>query len=177
MDILLHGVVGAALCSRTGLPGGRRGPVDAAGRRRLVDWTLPAALAFGLLPDLLSFGIHFSANLIAGNGMDWHRIPPYIFMLYNLTHSLAGMAAGYALLAWWRPALRLPALAWPVHVLVDAPTHGTGRFMTPIFWPFSENGVSGWNWWEHPGIFAAGWLVAAGLWLAVVVLRLSWRKP
>lgn len=177
MDTLVHGVIGAALCSRTGLAGGRRGPVDAQGRRRATDWTLWAALFFGLFPDLASLGIHFSLDLFAGNGVRWHAIPDFIFLLYHITHSLAGIAVCYGLLVWWRRALWLPALAWPIHVLTDIPTHGSGRFMTPILWPFSDWAFAGWNWWEIPGMFYGTWIVAGILWLAVAILRLSWKKP
>ena len=69
MDTLLHGVFGAALCSRTGLAGGRRGPVDAQGRRAFVDWTLWAAFFFGIFPDLASLGIHFMLDAFSGNGV------------------------------------------------------------------------------------------------------------
>jgi hypothetical protein len=175
VDTLVHGVIGAALCSRTGLPGGRRGPVDERGRRRFTDWTLWMAFFFGIFPDIASLGIHFSLDWIAGNGIRWHGIPDFIFVLYNITHSLAGIAVCVALLVWWKPAWRLPVLAWPLHVLMDAPTHGDGRFMTPLFWPFTDWGVAGWNWWQYKGIFYGTWIVAGLLWLTVVILRLSGR--
>lgn len=177
MDTLFHGVVGAALCSRTGLAGGRRGPVDEKGKRKISDWTLWAAFGFGIFPDLASLGIHFMMDFFAGSGVRWHDIAPFIFYLYDLTHSLAGIAAGYALLVWWKRALWLPALAWPLHVLSDVPTHGAGRFLTPILWPFSDWGFDGWSWWQYPDVFFGGWIFVGVLWLAVIVLRLSWRKP
>ena len=175
MDTLVHGVLGAALCSRTGLPGGRRGPVDERGRRQASDWTLWAAFGFGILPDLLSLGIHFALDAFSGNGVRWHGIPGFIFVLYDVTHSLAGIALGYGLLVAWRRALWLPALAWPLHVLVDVPTHGDGRFLTPILWPFSDWSFAGWSWWLHPAMFYGSWILAGGLCLLVAVLRLAWR--
>ncbi len=176
MDTLVHGVIGAALCSRTGLAGGRRGPVDENGRRLFSDWTLWAALAFGAWPDLASLGIHFSMDLFAGNGVRWHAIPDFIFVLYNLTHSLAGLAVCYGLLVGWKRALWLPALAWPIHVLMDIPTHGEGVFLTPVLWPFSDWSFVGWSWWRHLPVFYGSWMLAAGLWLVVGALRMSWRK-
>lgn len=177
MDTLFHGVVGAALCSRTGWAGGRRGPVDAMGRRQTTDWTLWAALGFGLLPDLASLGIHFTTDLVAGDGVKWSDIPDFVFRLYDCTHSLAGMALAIGLLVAWKRALWLPALAWPLHVLTDVPTHGSGPFLTPLLWPFSERAFAGWSWWQHPWMFYGSWMFAAGLWLGVVVLRRSWRAP
>lgn len=176
MDTLVHGVIGAALFSRTGLAGGRRGPVDGRGRRRFSDGTLWGAFFFGVFPDLASLGVHFMMDLFAGHGVRWHGIPDFIFVLYRITHSLAGLALCYGLLVGCKRALWLPALAWPVHVLMDVPTHGDGRFITPLLWPFSDWGFSGWSWWQFPSIFYGSWIVAGALWLAVIVLRLSWRK-
>ena len=176
MDTLVHGVIGAALCSRTGLAGGRRGPVDRKGRRQFFDGTLWLAFLFGVFPDLASLGVHFMMDLFAGNGVRWHGIPDFIFVLYRLTHSLAGIALCYGLLVGWKRALWLPALAWPIHVLMDVPTHGDGRFITPLLWPFSGWGFSGWSWWQFPSVFYGSWIVAGLLWLAVAVLRLSRRK-
>jgi hypothetical protein len=176
MDTLVHGVIGAVLCSRTGLPGGRRGPVDDAGRRQLSDWTLWVAFLFGILPDLASLGIHFSMDLIAGNGVRWQGIPDVVFVLYNFTHSLAGIALTMGFLVWIKRSLWLPALAWPIHVGMDILTHGTGVFMTPVLWPFSDWSFAGWSWWLHPSIFYASWLLAGGLWLVVLAMRVSWRS-
>ena len=177
MDTLFHGVIGAALCSRTGLAGGRRGPPG--GRKRwweFSDWTLWAAFFFGIFPDLVSLGIHFAMDLFGGNGVRWHGIPDFIFVLYDATHSLLGIAVGYGLLVAWKRALWLPALAWPIHVLTDVPTHGQGVFLTPILWPFSDWTFAGWSWWLDKRIFCGGWTLAGGLWLAVGLMRVSWRK-
>ncbi len=130
----------------------------------------------GCFPISLA-GDSFATDLFTGNGIRWHGIPDFVFLLYNLTHSLLGIAIGYALLVAWKRSLWLPALAWPLHVLVDVPTHGDGRFITPLFWPFSEAGFTGWSWWVFPWVFYGGWIAAGVLWLLVIVLRLSWRKP
>lgn len=173
MDTLVHGVLGAALFSRTGIAGGVRGPVDGRGRRKIADWTFWAAFGFGILPDVASIGIHFMTDWFTGNGVRWHGIPDYVFTLYRITHSLAGMAVCIGLLALWKRQLLLPLMAWPFHVLTDVPTHGDGRFMTPLLWPFSEWGFSGWNWWTVPGLFYGAWLAAGALWLAVAAARIA----
>ncbi len=170
-------MIGAVLCSRTGLPGGRRGPVDARGRRKLLDWTFWAAFAIGVFPDLASLGIYFAYDWITGSGGGWRGIPEGIFTLYRMTHSLLGMGIGVAALWWWKPRLLLPLMAWPVHILCDVPTHGAGRFVTPLFWPVTLKGFHGWNWWEVPGLFAAIWISIGLLWLTVLGMRLSWRGP
>jgi len=178
VDTLVHGFIGAAICSRTGLAGGCKGPVDSVGQRQLMDWTLWAAFLFGLLPDLASLGIHFSLDLIAGNGIRWSGIPGFVFVLYNFTHSIVGIVISLSLLAWIKRPLLLPALAWPIHVLMDVPTHGSGPFMTPLLWPFSEWQFAGWSWWVDPRIFYGSWIVAGVLWMVVLIMRIcgSLRK-
>jgi hypothetical protein len=175
MDTLAHGMIGALLCSRTGLLGGRRGPVAPDGKRKILDWTFWAAFGFGILPDVASLGIYFVLDWASGNGLGWRGIPPWTFVLYRITHSLIGTAAACSLFYRWRPALLLPLMAWPVHVLCDVPTHAAGRFMTPLLWPFSQWGFDGWNWWQVPGMFQAIWGSIAVGWLAVLVLRWSWK--
>ncbi len=177
MDTLLHGVLGAVACSRTGLPGGRRGPVDERGRRQLADWTLWAALGFGLFPDIASLGIHFATDLFTGNGVRWHGIPDFVFLLYNLTHSLLGIAIGYALLVAWKRSLWLPALAWPLHVLVDVPTPRRRAVHHALVRPFFRCRVHRLELVDLSGVFYGGRIAAGVLWLLVIVLRLSWRKP
>ena len=106
MDTLFHGILGAALCSRTGLAGGRRGPGSDFKRRWLFsDWTLWTAFFFGIFPDLASLGIHFMMDAFTGNGVRWHGIPDFVFFLYDVTHSLLGIAVCYGLLVAWKRAL------------------------------------------------------------------------
>ena len=96
MDTLFHGVLGATLCSRTGLAGGRRGPGPEFKRRWLFsDWTLWAAFFFGIVPDLASLGIHFMMDAFTGNGVRWHGIPDFIFLLWPFSDW------GFAGWSWW----------------------------------------------------------------------------
>lgn len=169
-------MLGAAICSRTGLAGGRRGPVDARGRLRLVDWTFWAAFVFGILPDLSSLGIYLLPVLLAGSSPSVHAIPGWIFILYRITHSLLGMGIIIGFLVWLHRPLWLPAMAWPLHVGLDILTHGNGVFLTPILWPFSDRHFIGWSWWLHPPIFYGSWIAAIVLWTVVIILRRSGRK-
>ena len=47
-------------------------------------------------------------DFFGGNGVRWHGIPDFIFVLYDATHSLLGIAVGYGLLVAWKRALWLP---------------------------------------------------------------------
>ena len=176
MDTLVHGVLGAALCSRTGIPGGRRGPVDAQGRPKWMDWTFWAAFLFGLLPDLTSLGPYILPTVVSDTRLTIGGIPEWVFFLYSVTHSLLGMGVILGVLIWLYRPLWLPALAWPLHVGMDLFTHGEGVFLTPIAWPFSDWNFVGWSWWIHPSIFYGSWILAAVLWIAVGLMRISGRR-
>lgn len=171
MDSFTHMVVGAALCSRTGLAGGRRGAFGRDGVPRLLDWTFYAALLFGGFPDGASLGIHLIPRFFMEDHAMWHSIPPYIFTLYRMTHSLViALACVLLVRAIFRP-LWIPMLAWPLHILTDVFTHGPGRFQTPIFFPIATFKFQGVNWWEHPAISYTAWMVAALLWMGILSYR------
>ena len=172
MDILTHALMGAVLCSRTGLAGGRRGPTPGRdGRPRMIDWTFGAALFFGIFPDLASIGLHLAHHVIRHGHMGWHAVPPYIFTLYNLTHSV--LIAGLCVLAaaLWRRPLALAMLAWPLHIVTDMLTHGPGRFATPVFFPLSDYRFNGVNWWQTPWLARWPALVLASLCVCLLAGR------
>ena len=108
------------------------------------------ATLFGLLPDILSFGIVFVINFINGN---FSRGPPaisslpkWLFAAYNMTHSLIIFAivfiAVYLIAKKWFWALT----AWAIHILIDIPTHSTRFFPTPLLWPLSDFVINGISW-------------------------------
>ncbi len=155
MDIISHGLWG-------GVAFGRK-------NKRDFWWSF----GFGIAPDLFSFGI-FSAMSVLGvvSGPDWSAGPPdpstipqYVHSLYNITHSLVIFAFVFGIVWAIRKKPWLPMLAWPLHILVDMPTHSTEFFPTPFLWPFFNNvridGVP----WSHPWIFAPNVVLLAGLYL------------
>ncbi len=174
MDIVTHTLMGAALCSRTGLAGGRRGAIDADGKPRLIDWTLGAAAFFGLFPDIASLGLHMAPHFLQTGTMGWRAIPSWSFMLYDLTHSLIVASLCILLVALFSRPLAGCMLAWPLHILTDMLTHGPGRFATPVFFPVSDYRFSGINWWQVPGLFSLSVLVC--LIVLGLILRYRWRQ-
>ena len=168
MDFLAHAAYGATLCSRSGLAGGRRGaPGDSFAR----DWTVWAAAGFSLLPDAASLGVAFAQMLVRGQALSFHRLPPYVFILYRYTHSL--IVAALCVLV-WRAAVRplvLPALAWPFHILADSVLHDDGRWQTPMFFPLSDWHIQGINWWQHPKAVLIYWGILPALWLGLFLWR------
>lgn len=155
MDTLSHGLWGGLL----------------VGRNSKRDFW--SAMAFGMGSDLLSFGI-FTGMTALGlvSGLDWSAGPPnpnlvpeYVHQLYNVTHSLVTFVLVFGIVWAVRKKPYLPMLAWPLHILLDIPTHSTAFFPTPFLWPllsYKINGVS----WAHPIIFFSNWaaLVAGYIW-------------
>lgn len=167
MDILAHALYGATVCSRTGLAGGRRGASRSGPVIFSLDWTVWAAAGIGILPDLASIGVFFARLAIRGDPPTFHAIPPYVFALYHGTHSL--IVAG--LILWlvrilFRP-LFVPALAWPLHILMDSVSHGDGPWQTLVFYPFSDWHYHGLNWWQHPNLMLVYWGALPVLWAGI----------
>ncbi len=142
MDIISHGLYG-------GIAFGRK--------TKISYWK---AFFFGIMPDLFSFGIFFAMNvLMLTSGPDFENGPPdpslvpsYVHSLYNITHSfiVAGLVIGGVWFILKKPMVEL--FAWPLHILVDIPTHSTSFFPTPFLWPVSSLRVDGVSW-GQPYIF------------------------
>lgn len=170
MDILAHALYGVTCFSRTGLAGGRYGAPPARSPY-ISDWTVWAAAIFGVLPDMTSIGWLFAQELIRGDASFFHSLPPYIFVLYHCTHSMvfAGLLLA-ALYVMARP-LVVPALAWPLHIVMDSFSHGEGRWQTMMFYPLSGWHYHGVNWWQHPGLILAYWGVLPVFWIGIYFWR------
>lgn len=139
MDIISHGLWG-------GIAFGRK-------RKNLFWWSF----AFGVMPDLFSFGIFTGmVQLGMASGPDWGNglpdpgvIPHYVHALYKVTHSLIIFALVFGLLWLFLRKPFIPLLAWCFHILLDIPTHSTAFFPTPFLWPVSDYAINGMNW-SHP---------------------------
>jgi membrane-bound metal-dependent hydrolase YbcI (DUF457 family) len=161
MDIFSHGLYGAA----------------AFGRKSKKDFV--TAFLFGIGPDLLAFGPFFLFIFLglevlpAGNFEPPNAkiLPDYVHFLYGITHSLFLYGLFFALL--WSLGKKTFAkltLGWPLHILVDIPTHANGFFPTPFLWPLSDFSVSGIPW-SSPEIFIPNIIV-----LAVIYLYWGYKK-
>jgi hypothetical protein len=136
MDIVSHGLWGAITFGRKS------------------RWSFWLAFMIGLAPDLLSFGILWSAATLGlEDKPDFSHGPPpessipqYVHDLYNVTHSLIMFLIVFVLM--WlllkQPLWELAA--WGLHVLVDVPTHSHAFFPTPILWPLFNWKFNGWPW-------------------------------
>ncbi len=109
------------------------------------------AIAFGELPDLISFSFiltrHFIRKITSIKEPPLSDMPKYVFSLYNLTHSLIVWLGVFLFLMiigldWWALAF----LGWGIHIILDIFTHTDDYFPTPIFWPLSKFHFSGIRW-------------------------------
>ncbi len=160
MDIISHGLYG-------GIAFGRKSKISYA-----------KAFFFGVMPDLFSFGIFVGINVLTftsgpsyENGPpDPSAIPTYVHAFYNITHSfvMAALVIGGVWFLLKKPMVEL--FAWPLHILVDIPTHSTAFFATPFLWPLSDFKVDGVSW-AHPYIFYSNLAFLAILYVVWFVRR------
>ena len=155
MDTLSHGLYGGI----------------AFGRSTRASYWL--AFFFGVAPDLLSFGLFMALSFFglaehpdwsSGNHPDPAGIPQYVHALYDGTHSLVVFAVVFAIVWLIRRRPLMEMLAWPLHILVDIPTHSERFFPTPFLWPLSDFHVDG-HPWSDPRIFIPNVILLAGLYL------------
>lgn len=165
MDIISHGLWGGL----------------AFGQENKKSFLL--SFVIGIAPDMLSFGV-FSAMNILGfvSGPDWSAGPPdpstipnYVYQLYNGTHSLVIFALVFAAIWLIRKKPLYEMLAWPLHIVMDIPTHSTKFFPTPFLWPFGDYRVDGVPW-SHPWIFFSNWILLLSLYLYFFVYQKRKRK-
>jgi len=108
------------------------------------------AIFFGMLPDTLSWLIYFfyllSINQVFGRP-NQTLIPWWVDALYKATHSLILFAVLLLVLLFifksWKK-IPLFTYAYPLHIIMDIPTHSRAFLPTPFLWPLSD--------WKFPGI-------------------------
>lgn len=141
MDIISHGLWGGI----------------AFGRKSKKDWR--TSFAFGVGPDLFSFGILFVTMFLGLSPRpDWSGppdpslIPGYIHTLYNITHSFVTFAVVFGIVWAIRKNPLIPMLSWAFHIALDIGTHAGDFFPTPYLWPLPHHAVDGVSW-GHPYIW------------------------
>ena len=118
------------------------------------------AILFGILPDLISFMPLFITRIISNQFMDRPnliKIPNYVKISYNFTHSLVIAAFVIFLVTLIARKFYIFLLAWPLHILIDIPTHEAAFFPTPFLYPISDLRISGISW-AKPEMLAINYL-------------------
>ncbi len=151
MDILSHGLwAGAAYKT-----------INKKLKKTFNVWL---AIFWSVFPDMASFGVlfvFFAYNLIFA-GMSFSDFPRpeqmepmqnntiFIFRLvntlYNITHSavIFVIVFGALFLILKRPIWEMAS--WPLHILIDIPTHSYQFYPTPFLWPLSSWKFDGFSW-------------------------------
>lgn len=139
------------------------------------------AVAFGVVPDLLSFVPFFVYAIFSrkeffdlmGSGVGVAR---YASESYNYTHSIVFFALVFILIGlgrkiWKKSFVYWPIFGWLLHILIDIPSH-RGFYETPFLFPLSgykfSHGVS----WGHPVFMIINYSALAAVYLVwFLVLR------
>lgn len=152
MDIISHGLWATAAGKTLNL----KRPKE----NRLNVWRV---FFWGMFPDLFAFTIPFIwffFNIFTGqmHFADFPRPeqtePPWpgnsmlglASGLYNISHSLIIFALVFAAAYFIFKKRSFELLGWPLHILMDIPTHTYRFFPTPVFWPISGAKFSGISW-------------------------------
>lgn len=138
------------------------------------------ALLFGVLPDILSFGILWITNILGFTERpDWAQGPPpeslipdYIHYFYNITHSLIIFLIVFAIVWYFKKKPFWPLGAWGLHILVDIPSHSLDFFATPFLWPISNYQFDGIGW-GNPIVFFPNLILLASAYIAWFIYRKS----
>lgn len=122
------------------------------------------AAFFGAFPDLFAFTLPFTIGILNG-GLKSHgppNFPDYIGFLYSLSHSLVICALVFAIIYAFKKKIYLWMIGWPLHILMDIPTHEKAFFATPFLYPLSNFTVDGIRW-SNPYIFSINWILLFGV--------------
>lgn len=165
MDIFSHGLWG-------GISFGRK--------NKKSFWM---AFIFGILPDLLSFGLFMFTTIFGlsprpdwGSGHpDGALIPQYVHNLYNVTHSFIPFLIIFFVL--WaifkKPIWEFSA--WGLHILMDIGVHSTQFFPTPFFWPLWDYRFDGIPW-SNPIIMIPNVLFLILIYTWYFVIKTKYRN-
>ena len=125
MDVVAHGLWGGALFGQKS------------------EWQWRAAFLAGAAPDLIAFGPFLISQVGRSDYIDF---PPYVYQMYNVTHSLAVWCSVTAIV--WLLMRKFPWIlsAWGLHIVCDIPLHEITFFPTPFLWPFHTPFVNGTRW-------------------------------
>jgi len=147
-----------------------------ATQRKAKFWK---AAFFGAFPDLFAFTIPFVMMVFAGGMFTRHRpnFPEYISTLYNISHSLIICALVFGIIYAFRKKLYIWMIGWPLHILMDIPTHEKEFFPTLFLYPFSNFVVDGIRW-SNPYIFFTNWglLIILYGYLFRKEIKVFWKK-
>jgi hypothetical protein len=113
------------------------------------------AVFFGILPDLMSFGLYlpylifkgkFRLNKLKRIEKEHKKTPKWVEHLYNFSHSLFIPFSFFILISLLMGKISWFVLPWIIHILIDIPLHTKHYYPTPFLWPFSKYKFYGIKW-------------------------------
>ncbi len=72
--------------------------------------------------------------------------PDYVYTLYDIPHSLIICALVFLIIFLIKKKIYLAMLGWPIHILLDIPSHIKEFFPTKFLYPLSSYSVDGIAW-------------------------------
>ncbi|MBT3814687.1 hypothetical protein HOE37_02580 [Candidatus Woesearchaeota archaeon] len=123
------------------------------------------AILFGILPDTFSWLIYMFFRIFTGSlafgKPNLNTIPAWMDTLYGLSHSLVIFSLVAVIVYLVYKKIPIYMWAWPIHILIDIPTHSRDFLPTPFLWPISN--------WAFPGIsWGTSWLFIS-YWSLIIV--------
>lgn len=141
--------------------------------KKITYW----GVAFGILPDLMSFtpvfvyaiyaAIFLKQPFLAGPPGESSPFFQYATESYNYTHSIVIWAAVVGLI--WIIIRRFPwvLLGWVLHIVIDIFSHTEEFFATPFLFPLSGFKISAVSW-AHPVFMLINYGLLVVLYLFVI---------
>ena len=131
------------------------------------------AVLFGILPDSASWLIYMFYRMIFAEGFGrpmLNSIPEWVFTLYGISHSLIVVSVVFGIVYLILKKIPIYMYAWPIHILIDIPTHTREFLPTPFLWPVSTWTFPGISW-GTPWFMVLNWSLIIGCLLGLWVVR------
>jgi len=131
------------------------------------------ALPFGVLPDLCSWFIYMIYEIFVGGSFGkplLQQIPTWVITLYGISHSIFVAAVVLAIVYLIFRKIPFYLWAYPIHILIDIPSHSRSFLPTPFLWPVSN--------WYFPGIsWDNHWFMIVNYTLIIICLGyIFWKR-
>lgn len=131
-------------------------------------------ILFAVLPDIVIFFPYILYTVIAKGFQFGHpdisNIPAIVFTAYNITHSFIIVAAVFLMIYLIKKRIYIFLYAWPIHILLDIPTHTNEFFPTLFLYPLSDFYINGINW-ATPWFMALNYSLIALLFIFILFKR------
>lgn len=126
-----------------------------------TNWTFAfAEQAYNYTHSLVIFAVIFGLVLAAGNLYKYFKVKSSDNPEANADSSISS----YRMWFFW------PMLGWPLHILIDLPTH-PDFYQTPVLFPLSSYRFSGGVSWAHPVFMAVNYGALVVAYIAIYIYQ------